>query len=126
LSGNKAGYLKVKSHEVACMGDVITLIEMKKFSGMEKAVFSAGTILTPSAKDWAKENKIEIIYGETAEQKENSKDIDLQSRDKFELLKHLLKAVIGNMEKAGGFLKKEELVEVVTRCLEKMGNKVER
>ena len=35
-----------------------------KFAGMEKAIFPEGTILTPSAKDWAKEHKIEIIFGE--------------------------------------------------------------
>ncbi|RCX18014.1 hypothetical protein DFR58_106183 [Anaerobacterium chartisolvens] len=97
------------------MAQVITQMEIMKFAGMEKAVFPADTILTPSAKDWAQEHKIDIILG---------KGIDKQSDEKSELLKNLVKAVIKNMDRAGGFLKKEELVEVVTRCLEKMGNTV--
>lgn len=96
------------------MAQVITQMDIMKFAGMEKAVFPADTILTPSAKDWAQEQKIEIILGEG----------EKQSDEKAELLKNLIKAVIKNMDKAGGFLKKEELAEVVTRCLEKLGNTV--
>lgn len=108
------------------MAEVISQIEIMKFAGMEKAVFPAGTILTPSAKDWAKEHKIEVILGGNAEKQGSFKSIDIQRVEKSELLKCLSKAVIGNMEKAGGFLNKEELVEVVSRCLEKLGHEVEK
>jgi hypothetical protein len=99
------------------MAQVITQMEIMKFVGMEKAVFPADTILTPAAKDWAKEQKIEIILGES---------YGKQSDEKSELLKNLTKSVIKNMDRAGGLLKKEELVEVVARCLEKMGNTVDK
>ena len=44
------------------MATVITQIEMMKFRGANRAVFPVGTILTPSAKDWAKEQGIEVKF----------------------------------------------------------------
>lgn len=108
------------------MAEVITQIEIMKFSGMEKAVFPSGTILTPSAKDWANENKIEIILGGKAENQSSFKSIDIEKMEKSELLKCMTKSVIRNMEKAGSSLNTGELIEAVSRCLEKLGHKVEK
>ena len=44
------------------MATVITQIEMMRFRGANRAVFPVGTILTPSAKDWAKEQGIEVKF----------------------------------------------------------------
>ena len=43
------------------MAQVITQIEMMRYQGAPLAVFPEGTILTPSAKDWAKEQGIEVV-----------------------------------------------------------------
>ena len=93
------------------MANLITQVEMMKYLGMEQAVFPVGTILTPSAKDWAKDHGIKIVIGEN-------------DAAKHMLLETTIKAVLNNVEKAGGFLKKEELVDIVTQCLKKLGCKV--
>lgn len=48
------------------MALVITQIEMMKFRGTKRAVFPVGTILTPSAKDWAKEQGIDVAFEDEA------------------------------------------------------------
>lgn len=103
------------------MANLITQIEIMKFTGMEKAVFPVGTIVTPSAKDWAKDHKIEIIIGEREEKKNIA-----YGTDKSDFLRYTAKCVIESMEKAGGFLKRDELVEIITVCLERMGCTVEK
>ena len=45
------------------MAQVITQIEMMRYQGAPLAVFPEGTILTPSAKDWAREQGIEVRIG---------------------------------------------------------------
>jgi len=94
------------------MSNVITQVEMMKYTGMEEVVFDAGTILTPSAKDWAKDHGLKVVIGE-------------YSTERKLLLDTVIKAVINNSGKAGGFLKKEEIIDIVAQCLAKLGCKVD-
>ncbi len=48
------------------MASVVTQIEMMKYRGTARAVFPVGTILTPSAKDWAREQGIEVAFEDMA------------------------------------------------------------
>lgn len=107
------------------MTNVITQIEMMKFDKMEKAIFPLGTIVTPSAKDWAVEHHIEVIIGENSEKKDCPKIMNNIEMGKPEYLKHIIKTVITNVEKTGGLIKKEDITEIVTRSLQKLGCKVE-
>lgn len=107
------------------MAGVVTQIDIMKFAGMDKAVFPGGTIVTPSAKDWAKVHNVRIIIGECSEDIGNSINSAVNGIEKAELLKHTIKAVIANTNKAGGLMKKDELVETVIACLKKLGCIVE-
>ncbi len=102
------------------MAEVVTQNEIMKFAGTGKAVFSQGTIITPSAADWAREHKINIVM-----EGGHSAGISQGGNDAAELLRLTVKAVLGNMDKAGGMLKKDELVNTVSTCLRRLGCKVE-
>lgn len=108
------------------MAGVVTQIDIMKFAGMDKAVFPGGTIVTPSAKDWAKDHNIRIIIGECSGDIGSSINPGIDRIEKTELLKHTIKAVISNTNKAGGLMKKDELVETVIACLKKLGCTVEK
>ena len=106
------------------MANVITQIEMMKFAGMKTAEFPDGTIVTPSARDWAAEHNIEIVTGGSCESRKSSAAIKESDTGKAELLRQTIEAVINNMDKAGGILTRDEMVRTVTACLERMGCKV--
>jgi hypothetical protein len=108
------------------MAGVVTQIDIMKYAGMDKAVFPGGTIVTPSAKDWAADHNVRIIIGENSEDTGGSNNTGINGIEKAELLKHTIKAVIANSNKAGGLLKKNEIVETVIACLKKLGCIVEK
>lgn len=107
------------------MAEVITVVEMMKYENIEKAIFPVGTILTPSAKDWASEHNIEIIIGDSLGKRGNLRKEDNGGIEKAEFLKQVVAIVIKNIEKTGGALKKEDISEVVERSLQKLGFKVD-
>lgn len=92
------------------MANVVTQTEMMKFRGAAKAFFSEGTILTPSAKDWAKEQGIEIAFGSEpcAVSNEGS------------CLDSIVAAVINEYKKAGKSLVKEDIVSAVELVLSRL------
>ena len=94
------------------MSTVITQVELMKYAGMEEVVFSEGTILTPSAKDWAKDHGIRVIIGN-----------DKMSRD--QLLETTIRSAVGHVKMNGGVISKEEIAGIVTQCLTKLGCKVD-
>ena len=96
------------------MANVIAQTEMMKYQGKDRAVFPIGTIVTPSAKDWARENKIEIVLEECPKP-----DIE----DKIHLLNRVIEAVENN-EKQGGSLEIEQFSEAVAKTLEKLGCRI--
>lgn len=96
------------------MTKVITEKDIMHYIGMKTVVLPAGTLLTPSAKDWADEHGLDVVVGEN-----NGMD------QKAELLEQTIRAVLNNVDKSGGLLKREELVKIVVSSLERMGSLVE-
>jgi hypothetical protein len=108
--------------EVTHMSIVITQNDIMKFSGMDKAVFSEGTIVTPAARDWAGEHGVEIITGGNGgDSWKNAKPTD---PGRSEVLKYTVKSVLSGMQK-NSILVKEDAVEAVALCLQKLGCRVE-
>jgi ethanolamine utilization cobalamin adenosyltransferase len=103
------------------MANVITQVEIMKYSGMDKAIFPLGTIITPSAKDWAHENNIRIVIGECQSENVETSQVSINNTEKDILLQQVIKSVVENMDKVGGFLSKYELTSTVTKCLQKLG-----
>ena len=100
---------------------VITQVEIMKYSGMDKAIFPIGTIITPSAKDWAHERNIKIVFGGDQSENAQTSQASIDNTEKDILLQQVIKSVVENMDKVGGFLSKYELTSTVTKCLQKLG-----
>ncbi|KYO64151.1 hypothetical protein [Thermovenabulum gondwanense] len=58
--------------------------ELKKMGPVNRFLVSPGTILTPAAKSYLNENKIELVFGEVDSIKEKSHDVDLKEEQKAE------------------------------------------
>jgi ethanolamine utilization cobalamin adenosyltransferase len=99
---------------------VITEFEIKRFSGQDKAILPAGTIVTPAAKDWASEHNLEIVYNNSSIIKENS-PVDLGETDKKALLKRVIEIIVTEKRKTGAPIQKEEIAELVITCLKRLG-----
>lgn len=95
------------------MNNVISRADIEKYGEGGKAAFSAGTILTPSAWDWANEHKLEIIIGGPAGQ------------DRDELLRAATGAVLKEFKSKGLSPDAKIVAEAVRVCLEKLGCKIE-
>ncbi len=96
------------------MQNVITLVEIRKFQGMKEAVFPTGTIVTPAAKDWAKEQGIAIICGVADASAAND------GTGRQEDLARLVRAVAKEFERTGRPLEKEALITAVSACLDRL------
>jgi len=114
------------------MPEVITEYEIKKYAGCPKVVFPSGTVITPSAKDWAKANNIQIIYGinhstacDASSKPAPGEEAALTTMEREELLRKMVGAVAGELEKAGLPLQEKILIQAVTESLRKMGCRVE-
>lgn len=114
------------------MPKVITELEIKKCAGRPKVVFPSGTVITPSAKDWAKANNLEIIYGDdrgvggkVPSECASLGKIGFTAVDRVEILRRMICAVAGELEKAGVPLREEILIAAVTESLTKIGCLVE-
>lgn len=104
------------------MANLITEIEIKKFSGMKTVLLPAGTIITPAAKDWANEHHLKIEY-----EGQNNKDataIPMNSMERQALLKQVITAVIKNLQQKGIPLRQEEIIPIIIKCLEHLGCQV--
>ena len=88
--------------------------EIKRFQGMKEAVFPAGTIVTPAAKDWAKEQGIAIVCGisEAA--------VAEGAMGRQELLQQIVRTVVKEFTSAGRPLDQEEIGTAVWVCLDKL------
>lgn len=91
------------------MANVITQVEMMKYRGSSVAVFPEGTILTPSAKDWAKEQGIEVTFGGASEAPAGD-----------ELLDSVVKAVVGQFRANGRPLDRDAIVTAAAQVLERL------
>ncbi len=111
------------------MANVVTQIEMMKFSGMDSVAFPFGTIVTPAAKDWAKDHKINIVIGQCDDKPKNQENQEQTfeiNLDKSELLKKTTAAMIQNIGADAGSFNEDKLAEAIIICLERMGCKVEK
>lgn len=104
------------------MANVVTELDMKKFFGMDRAVLPVGAILTPAAKDWAKDHNLTIVYDDGT----NSGNVPVKGgeKEKTELLKQVVAKVVNKLQQKGAPVRKEELVPIVIACLEQMGYRV--
>lgn len=94
------------------MANVITQVEMMKYRGSSVACFPAGTILTPSAKDWAKEQGITVSFGDCA---------DTVAADN-NLLDQVVAAVVAQFKANGRSLDKNELAAAVEEVLKRLNS----
>lgn len=92
------------------MANVITQVEMMKYRGSSVACFPAGTILTPSAKDWAKEQGITVSFGDCVQAPAANDD----------LLNQVVAAVVAQFKANGRSLDKNELVAAVEEVLKRL------
>lgn len=96
------------------MEKVITLIEIRKFGGMREIVLPAGTIVTPAARDWAKDHRIRLIW-------EGGGTEGAGTPEREAWLRGVLEKVAAEFDRQGRPIAKEALCEAVWRCLERRG-----
>ena len=104
------------------MANLITEIDIKKYSGMTTLLLSAGTIVTPAARDWANEHHLKIEYegqiGQDAAANPNN------SIERQALLKQVITGVIKNLQQKGSSIRQDELIPIIIKCLERLGCQV--
>lgn len=96
------------------MANVITQVEMMKYRGSSVACFPAGTILTPSAKDWAREQGITVSFGDCAGE---------AAAPANDVLDAVVAAVVAQFKANGRSLDKDEIVIAVEEVLKRLNNK---
>jgi len=106
------------------MAIVIAQTEMMKYQGKDRAVFPAGTVITPSAKDWARENRIEIVLEAYSKEESASDTSGFDSESKLNLLNRVIELVEKSSGKQGSSLSIEDFYEAVAKSLEKLGCRI--
>lgn len=109
------------------MAMVITQAEMLQYAGKDKAVFSAGTIVTPLARDFAAENNIRIVIEELCPERENTgKAGETGGCDvtREGLLRDIVRTVGRNLGYSERHVSRDELEEIVVKCIERIGCRV--
>ncbi len=104
------------------MANLITEIEIKKFSGMKTLLLPAGTIITPAAKDWANEHHLKIEYEGQIGQ--DTAAIPINSIERQTLLKQVITGIIQNLQQTGTPIRQDELIPIIIKCLERLGYQV--
>lgn len=102
------------------MTKVVTQLEIMKHKGMDTVVLKKGTIVTPSAKDWAAEQGINIVFSDG----ETKKDIRTQNEgaiERSEFLRTTVRTFAEKIEQVGKELNKETLYDAVIKGCIKMG-----
>src|SRR5690554_1350105 len=113
------------------MTKVITQSEIQKHRGKTQAVFAGGTIVTPAAKDWAKEHGLSIVIGSDGRDRQEQIQISdspagSKENNRDKILKKVITAVKTNLEKRGTTLQKEVVVQAVINCLEELGYQIRK
>lgn len=94
------------------MSTVVSQAEIKRFKDNECAVFPVGTIITPSAREWASEHNIRISFGEP------------DSNERLDLLRNTVSAVLKEFSNKDQKPDVNVLSELVCKCLRELGCKV--
>lgn len=102
------------------MTKVITQLEIKEYLGMKQAVFPEDAIITPAARDWAKDHQLQIVFAGSSEDKYQNSN-NLSGADRNDLLKQVIMTVKTRLEKEGVPLSKDVVVQTVLTCLERLG-----
>jgi hypothetical protein len=109
------------------VANLVTQVEIMKYAGVGNAVFPEGTIITPSAIDWARENKIKISMSDSADSSALNGPIGNEiphiSRDEY--LYKVIRTVVIEYKKTGLPVVKEDIVKVAIECLKRLGCNVE-
>lgn len=95
------------------MSTVVTQTEIRQFNDNDIAVFPIGTIITPSAREWASEHNIQISFGKP------------DSNERLEFLRNTVTAVVKEFAEKGQKPDVKILSEIVCSCLIKLGCKVD-
>lgn len=103
------------------MAKVITLADIAGMKDKRQINLQKGTIVTPSARDWASEHGICIVMEEDDWESKCSG----QEQARVKLLDDLVENVVMQTRNRGISLKKDELYFVIRSCLEKMNCIVE-
>ena len=103
------------------MAKVITMTDIAAMKDKKQLTLSKGTIVTPSARDWASEHGICIMIEEDGWGREDPGQV----QEKMKLLNQLIENIVKQTKNKGIPLKKDELSVIVRSCLEKMNCVVE-
>lgn len=96
------------------MSNVISLAEIQKTQDNQNVVFPEGTLITPSARDWANDHGIKIAFGRQ------------EAKDREVLLKSTVNAVLKEFTHKGKVPDTNTVIESVKSCLSRLGCKVEK
>ena len=103
------------------MAKVITQLDMMEYKGMDRAVFQKDTVITPSARDWAKEQNIRIFLQDCCDGKRGKND----DVEKAEFLNKTIRSFAQRFKEKGIELNRENLVEAVIEGCKRMGCTIE-
>ncbi len=95
------------------MSNVVSQTEIKRYNDNDTAVFPVGSIVTPSAREWASEHNIHISFGEPV------------SNERLVFLKNTVAAVMKEFNAKGQKPDAKTLFELVCSCLKKLGCKID-
>ena len=104
------------------MANVVTQVEMMKYRGTKRAAFPVGTILTPSAKDWAREQGIEVAFEDIATAPVAAPVAACSKAACDDKLAAVVNAVIKAYKEAGKAIVKEDVVASVKVALKALAN----
>lgn len=96
------------------MGKLITLSEMTQYVNRTSIVLSEGTIVTPSALDWAREHQLVISFGNKGNDDE-----------KKQLLEQVTMTVLKKVKLMETAPTTDDMMKMISAALVKMGNTVE-
>lgn len=96
------------------MSNVISQAEIQKIRENENVILPAGTVITPSARDWANDHNIKISF-----------ETQVHS-DRDDCLKSTVRAVLKEFMQKGKVPDMDVVMKAVNSCLIRLGYKVEK
>lgn len=98
------------------MSKLVSQSEIQKFKDNEEVVFPVGSVITPSARDWALEHGITISFGV----------VDTEKKEKNDFLKNTIYTVSKEFEQQGVKPGADTLARAVCYCLERAGCRIDK
>jgi len=94
---------------------VLTLNDIAGMTDKKQLILSKDTIITPAARDWAKEKGISIIVEGQTEVKGSGAE-----EEKDKLLNSTIVSIVRQLKSNNMTLNKDEIASIVKNCLERM------